>query len=362
MQMKSPLLDIALAMNEITYRARAPLRLGLAGGGTDVSPYSDDFGGLILNVAIDKFAYATILPRGDGLVEFYSADNDVRLCWEAQPVCVSDIEGIQLHKGVYNRIVKDFNGGKSISIDLVTHSEAPPGSGLGSSSAIVVALIKVFCEYLDLPLGEYDIAKLAYEIERDDLNLAGGRQDQYSAAFGGLNFMEFKGSSVIVNPLNIKVDYTKELESSLLLFYTGRSRSSANIIDQQSRNVRSGNEISINALHRVKSEALRMKQALITGDFETFVDSMRVGWNSKKKMAESISNDLIDEIYDSAIAAGALAGRVSGAGGGGFMIFFVDLAKRAQVLTALSRFNGDSMTCNFYWEGASSWRRSCLRK
>lgn len=201
------------------YRARAPLRLGLAGGGTDVSPYSDQFGGSILNVTIDKFVHVTLKPMPNGALEFISLDTGST--WQGiAPTSIDFVSpGIDLHIGVYNRMVREFNFGKPIPVSLTTQSDAPPGSGLGSSSAMVVAIIKVFAEYLDLPFGEYDIASLAYQIEREELGLAGGKQDQYAAAFGGLNFMEFKGSSVIVNPLNIKRDISRELESSLLLFF-----------------------------------------------------------------------------------------------------------------------------------------------
>lgn len=336
-------------------RARAPLRLGLAGGGTDVSPYSDDFGGLVLNVTIDKFAYATIAPRNDDQVELIAADSKRR--WTGQCTSVLQrVDGLDLHVGVYNRIVKDFNQGQPIPVSITTHSEAPPGSGLGSSSTMVVALVHAFCELLSLPLGEYEIAHLAYQIERVDLDMAGGKQDQYAAAFGGLNFMEFYGDRVIVNPLRIKANIKAELESSLVLFYTGVSRESAKIIAQQTAHVKSGEQKSLNALHAVKEEAVRMKEAILKADFDGFADSMRTGWASKKKMADSISNAFIDEIYDAAIAAGALAGKVSGAGGGGFMMFFVDPARRPDVMRTLAEFSGQVFTCNFTESGAQSWR------
>lgn len=336
-------------------RARAPLRLGLAGGGTDVSPYSDEFGGLVLNVTIDKYAYATIIRRFDGQVEFIAADNDNS--WLG--MMSSQLErstGLDLHAGVYNRIVKDFNNDEPLSISVITHSEAPPGSGLGSSSTMVVALVQAFCELLSLPLGDYEIAQLAYQIERNDLGLTGGKQDQYAATFGGLNFMEFYKDRVIVNPLRIKSNIKAELESSLVLFYTGVSRESAKIIDEQTRNVRTGQQKYIEALHGVKAEAQSMKEAILKADFGGFAKSMQLGWESKKNMAESITNPLIDEIYNAAIAAGAKSGKVSGAGGGGFLMFFVDPAQRPYVMRELTKFNGQVSTCNFTDTGTQSWR------
>lgn len=337
-------------------RARAPLRLGLAGGGTDVSPYSDDFGGHVLNVTIDKYAYATIQTRNDGMVQFVAADSGKEWTGNMSSV-IARVPGLDLHAGVYNRIIKDFNNFTPIAVTIITHSEAPPGSGLGSSSTMVVALVQAFCELLSLPLGDYEIAQLAYKIEREDLQFAGGKQDQYAAAFGGFNFMEFYKDKVIVNPLRIKPHIKAELESSLVLFYTGVSRESAKIIDEQSNNMKTGQKQSLDALHVVKAEAQAMKEAILKADFEAFVKSMQQGWESKKKMAKSISNPLIDEIYDAAIQAGASCGKVSGAGGGGFIMFFVDPTLRPKLINELSKFPGQVSTCCFTDYGAHAWRK-----
>ena len=336
-------------------RARAPLRLGLAGGGTDVSPFSDEYGGFVVNATIDKYAYTTITSRDDGLVELLAADAGVSWSGPASEALPS-VKGLELHTGVYNRILREFGRREPLSISIVTHSEAPPGSGLGSSSTMVVALIQAFCEYLALPLGNYDIAHLAYEIERIDLGLAGGKQDQYAAAFGGLNFMEFYGDSVIVNPLRIKQNYRAELESSFVLFYTGVSRESANIINEQVQNVISGNENSLQAMHDLKAEALHMKEALLKGNFDAVATAMRVSWEAKKKMANRISNQKITEIYETAMKEGACAGKVSGAGGGGYMMFIVDPVKRSGVIRCLQEFSGSVSTCNFVEQGVDSWR------
>ena len=336
-------------------RARAPLRLGLAGGGTDVSPFSNEFGGFVLNVTIGKYANVTITPRDDGLVELVAADRE--MSWNGPATEVLPlVKGLELHVGVYNRIIKEFGLKEPLSLSVVTHSEAPPGSGLGSSSTMVVALIQAFREYLTLPLGEYDLARLAYEIERVDLGLAGGKQDQYAAAFGGLNFMEFYGDRVIVNPLRIKPEHRAELESSLVLFFTGVSRESANIINEQVQNVKRGNEDSVQAMHALKAEAVHMKEAVLQGNFEALAEAMRKSWEAKKRMAHLISNEKINQIYEAAIKEGARAGKVSGAGGGGFMMFIVDPAKRPQVIKCLSGFSPSVSTCMFVEHGAHSWR------
>lgn len=335
-------------------RARAPLRLGLAGGGTDVSPYSEQFGGYVLNATIDKYAYATLSHCTNG-VEFIAADIGASWYGAAAPN-IEATKGVALHAGVYNRIVRDFLNGQAIPVSLITHSEAPPGSGLGSSSTMVVAMVQAFVEYLALPLGEYDVARLAYDIERIDLNLAGGKQDQYAATFGGFNFMEFYADRVIVNPLRVKANHLAELESSLVLFYTGVSRESANIIKEQTNNVVTGNDKALAALHDVKAEAQKMKEAILQGNFENLAQSLRSSWEAKKKMALSISNSSIEKIYDAAINSGAVAGKVSGAGGGGFMMFLVDPAKRPDVIRTLNSFDGQVMTAVFVEHGAHSWR------
>jgi D-glycero-alpha-D-manno-heptose-7-phosphate kinase len=205
-------------------------------------------------------------------------------------------------------------------------------------------------------LGNYDIAHLAHEIERIDLGFAGGKQDHYAAAFGGLNFMEFYGDRVIVNQLRIEQNHLTELESSLVLFYTGVSRESANIINEQVQNVTSGNENSIQAMHDLKAEAVHMKEAILKGDIDAFATAMRVSWEAKKKMANGISNQQIDKIYEAARKAGARAGKVSGAGGGGYMMFIVDPVKRSRVMSCLREFSGSLSMCSFVEQGVHSWR------
>jgi D-glycero-alpha-D-manno-heptose-7-phosphate kinase len=337
-------------------RARAPLRLGLAGGGTDVSPYCDHHGGYVLNSAIDRYAYAVIETLKEPWVRLSATDQQSEVFTSAETALSLDGK-LDLHKAVYNHMIRNFNGGRPIPVALTTFCDAPPGSGLGSSSTLVVAMIRAFSELLNLPLDDYTIAKMAYQIERVDCGLQGGRQDQYSATFGGFNFMEFYADDrVVINPLRIKNWIICELESSLVLYFTGVSRDSANIVTEQSNNVRDGVVKAVEAMHGIKREALAMKECLLRGDFPGIIESMRVGWENKKRSAATVSNPNIDQIYEVAVNGGALAGKVSGAGGGGFMWFFVPAEKRMDVIRALTRFGGHISNCHFTKHGSQAWR------
>ena len=337
-------------------KARAPLRLGLAGGGSDLSPYSDLYGGYVLNTTIDRYAYAMIKTHNEPIVRFTATDQQIEKVLPVEiPLLLNG--KLDLHTAVYKYITKNFNNGKSIPLELSTYCDVPIGSGLGSSSTLVVAIIKAFVELLNLPLDIYDIARIAYQVERVDCGLQGGRQDQYSASFGGFNFMEFYAKErTVINPLGIKNWILCELEASLVLYFTGLSRESAHIITDQIEGVKLGNLNVLEAMHHIKEETLTMKECLMRGDFLGLVNSMRLGWDNKKRSAKIVSNSHIDNIYDSAIQAGALAGKVSGAGGGGFMLFFVPTEKRMDVIRALNSFGGQVSNCHFTKHGAQAWK------
>ena len=304
-------------------RSKAPLRLGLAGGGSDVSPYSDIYGGLILNATINLYAYCTIEETNSGRIEINAYD--AQCCKSYLSMSQLEIDGeASLIKGVYNRITRDYRL-EPKSFKITTYNDAPAGSGLGTSSTMVVCILKAFIEWLSLPLGDYETSRLAYEIERKDLGLSGGKQDQYAAAFGGFNYMEFlQNDLVIVNPLKMKRWIVDELESSMVLYFTGRSRSSAAIINEQKKNTSEGNQTAIEAMH--------------------------------KKMAGAITNPMIQEAFDVATGAGAMAGKVSGAGGGGFIMFVVEPTRKEEVVRALNNLNGFVMPFQFIDDGAHGWK------
>ena len=336
------------------FRSKAPLRIGLAGGGTDVSPYSDMYGGAILNATISLSANASIelLDADEIIVETLDRNEQQRFELSTS----LPINGqLDLLKGVYNRIQKDFPFPVR-GFRLSTFVDAPAGSGLGTSSTLVVAILGAFVEMLKLPLGDYDIAHLAFQIEREDLQLAGGKQDQYAATFGGVNFMEFYADDkVIVNPLRIRPEYMHELGNNLVLYFTASSRESAHIIKEQVKNVNEKNEKSIDAMHQLKEQSRMMKEALLKGRLHEFGEILDFGFQQKRKMAHNISNSMIEDIYNAAKSAGATGGKISGAGGGGFMIFYCPGNTRYAVIDTLKTFGGEVKNYLFTKYGLTTW-------
>jgi D-glycero-alpha-D-manno-heptose-7-phosphate kinase len=311
-----------------------------------------------LNATIGYYAYASIEPLENGRVQIISADQDQVAEWDAAAQLPLDGR-LDLLKHVHSYAVRRFNAGQPLSLRLTTHVDVPAGSGLGGSSTLVVATLRAYAEWLNVPLDDYELAQAAYIVEREEAGLQGGRQDQYAAAFGGFNFMEFgRNNRVLVNPLRIKESVVSELEASMLLFYTGASRASAAIIAEQSRSVETGNAQAVEAMHQIKQEALRMKESLLRGDFCLLHEVLRSSWDAKKRMASQIVNEKIERMYAKAIEAGAYCARISGAGGGGFMMFLADPARKHLVARALQDCDqsGQVYGCHFTNVGAQAWR------
>lgn len=335
-------------------RARAPLRISFGGGGTDVPPYADERGSHVLNATINRYAYVTIVPNGTETIRLQSLDyGDVVTYGVEESVPPFDFQ-MDLAKGVIRRVEA---ARLRTGFDLYTHTDCPPGSGLGASSTMVVALIGAFDRWLQLGLDRYETARLAFEIERQDLAIKGGTQDQYAAAFGGFNFMEFQGDHALVNPLRVPPEWVSELEYSLVLAYTGQSRFSSDIISDQIDNYRREEAAAVAAMDRTKELASEMKHALLTGAFKRFGRLLDTAWQVKKQMSGKISNPFIDELYDAARAAGALGGKISGAGGGGFMYFFTGFDQRHQVIEALEKHGAEVVHFGFSDTGMQTWVR-----
>ena len=337
-------------------RAKAPLRLGIGGGGTDVSPYSDVYTGAVLNATINMYAYTFLETVEGDAVRFTArdlAEEDVIELGESDS---SGQGGLVLHRAVYQRVIKQFNNGIHIPLHLTTYCDAPAGSGLGSSSALVVSMLEAFRELLSLPLGEYDVAKLAYDIERIDCGLSGGKQDQYAACFGGFNFIEFGAEDlVVVNPLRIRRHIINEFEASTVLYYTGASRKSAKIIEDQVASIKSpGNPLD--AMHEIKKSAYKLKASLLRGSIPELAIGLKASWEAKKATSSSISNDQIMNLEQIVLSAGAISMKVSGAGGGGFIMILTSPEKKHTIIEVLQGQNGQVVNFEFTSGGVMSWR------
>jgi len=333
-------------------RARAPLRLSFGGGGTDISPYADMRGGCVLNATISRYVYATLVPKSERSIGFRSFDYGTVVYFTEEEHFVFNGQ-MDLVKGVLKRFELDKL--RSEGFDLFVHADAPPGSGLGSSSTFTVALIGLFRELLGLPITPGGIAGLAFDIERNEIGIKGGRQDQYAAACGGFNFMEFHGEQVIVTPLRLSDFVINELEYNLLLCSMG-SRESQPIIDSQMESVKKEDAEPLAAMDKTKEIAIEMKKALLLGDLDRFGDMLHEGWLQKKKMARGITTQHIDEVYAEALKAGALGGKITGAGGGGHMMLYCPFNKRHIVRERLTAMGARVIDFRFDATGMQTWR------
>lgn len=337
-------------VTERLLRARAPLRVSFAGGGTDVSPYPAEEGGLVLSATINRYAYGTLRPRQDRQIGVESLDLDVAVSYaldDPHP----DGSQIDLVKAAIGKVAADSETG----FDVFIHSAAPPGSGLGSSSAVVVTLIGLLAEHMGLELSEQEIARLAFTVEREDLGLPGGAQDHYSAVFGGFNFMEFGSEGVTVNPLGLPEDRVRELEYNLLLCFTGATRASDHIIGDQVERYREGASDALEGLRMQKELAVEMRDALLAGRLAEFGKLLGRAWSYKKQMSPHISNDRIDELYEEGLRQGALGGKVTGAGGGGYMLFYCPYDRKHKVRQALAALGADAVDFAFEENGLVTW-------
>jgi len=332
-------------------RAKAPLRISFAGGGTDVPPFPEKEGGCVLNATINKYAYGTLRPRKDGQISIESVDFGMSINYNVDQELVYDGK-LDLVKAA----IKKLGGQESTGFDLFLHSDAPPGTGLGSSSAMMVALVGLLKEFKNMPLTDYEIAHLAYVIERKELGIKGGLQDQYAATFGGFNFIEFLKDRVIVNPLKISQDVINELEHNLLLCYTGGTRLSARIIEDQVSRYEREEEETLQGLRELKRITIEMKNALLRRRLNEFGELLHYAWENKKKLSSKITNPHIEEMYEEARKAGALGGKISGAGGGGYLLLYCSFEKKHKVAERLRKMGGTITDFAFDSYGLQTWR------
>jgi D-glycero-alpha-D-manno-heptose-7-phosphate kinase len=335
----------------VTFRAKAPLRVSFAGGGTDVKPFPTTDGGCVLSATIDRFAYGSLRSRTDRQITIESVDFGTSLDFGVKDPIMFDGK-LDLVKAV----IRELGASEEEGYDLLLHSSAAPGSGLGSSSTVMVCLIGLLKERYKLNLNEYEIAQMAYQVEREQLAIQGGSQDQYSAVFGGFNFMEFDGSSVVVNPLRIRDDTVNELEHNMLLAYTGITRASSEIIEDQTERLEAGSQETILGLREQKRLAVEMKVALLRNELSLFGELLGHAWEQKKRMSTKITNGYIDEIYAAARGHGALGGKVTGAGGGGYVLLYCDFHTKHKVAEVLSSMGATVEEFAFAPRGLVTWR------
>lgn len=340
----------------VQIRAKAPLRLSFAGGGTDVAPFPEREGGCVLSATITRYSWGTLKPREDEQIHVESADLGALFYFDSRSNLVYDGK-LDLAKAAIRKMYGTGTNGHT-GFDLYLQTDAPPGSGLGSSSSLMVNLIGLLREFRGLPLTDYETAEMAYQIERNELRIRGGMQDQYAAAFGGFNFIEFGAGHVIVNPLRIHQDTANELEHNLLLCYTGQPRKDDGIIDDQVGRYEHHDEKAEEGLRRQKSLAIEMKNLLLQRKLEDFGAKLDEAWQYKKQMSPKVTNPRIDEMYAEARRHGALGGKITGAGGGGYLLFYCEYEKKQKVADALKRLGGIPTEFSFEFHGLQTWRRN----
>lgn len=334
-------------------RARAPLRISFAGGGTDVPPFPQLEGGCVLSTTISRYAYCTLQPRDDHNIAVQSLDYGLSITYPPADALEYDGKLDLVKAAIRNLVPTDQRG-----FDLLLHSDAPPGSGLGASSAMMVALVGVLKEYGNLPLTDYEVAELACHIEREELGIQGGLQDQYAAAFGGFNYIEFLPGRVIVNPLKISPDIVNELQYNLLLAYTGAMRLSGHILQDQVDRYERREPETMEALRELKHLTIEMKNALLRRELGDFGALLHEEWMHKKRVSAKISGAQLDRLYDLAREHGAVGGKVTGAGGGGYMLLYCRTGKKQIVAETLKKHGCTISDCSLEPLGLQTWRVS----
>ena len=347
-------------MTDIVF-AKAPLRMALAGGGTDLEPYWSKYGGVVLNATIDQYAYCKIEPcvcNHEKCWSFKSVDLGIeeRHDFYSTPFMQGEYvdSDLQLLVNAYQYLTAKTD---RHPVKITTYVEAPPGSGLGSSSALVVALIAAIAEYHKIPLGEYDIAEYAVEIERNICDMPGGKQDQFAAAFGGFNFTEFlTDGRTIVNPLRLNYKTQNMMELSTVLYYVGKPRSNSRVIENTAKGL-VDSEVVLNATHKIKEACIEYKRSLLTGDMKRISELMETYWRSKLETNPHVASPEILDAYEYALQNGATGAKISGAGGGGHMVLFTEFERRHELITALKEKEGRVVPFKFVKHGVDVWRQ-----
>lgn len=330
--------------------ARAPLRISFAGGGTDLPAYYERHGGMVVSTAIDKYVYVHARENGADEAQVISADyhtfyqHHCGASTVSPPVWNGDL-------ALPRAVLHEFGIDRGIA--LFVASEVPPGTGLGSSSAVAVALVGAIAAHLRRPLPAQRIAELACQVELEKLGAPIGKQDQFAAAFGGLNAITFNREGVTVEPIRVRPDVLRDLESRLLLFFTGTARDSATILREQQRASATGEAQTLEGLHQIRAAAVRCRQCLEAADLDGVGRLLDEGWRQKRRLASGITNQRIDDLYEAALANGALGGKITGAGGGGFLLLYCHQSHQERVTRAMEDLGLRRMAFHFDTQGLS---------
>ncbi len=326
--------------------ARAPMRISLAGGGTDLEAYYGIYGGLVISTAINKYFYAILTTDESDDLQVISADyrslfrhsayND--LFWNGD---------LALPKAILHHF------GIRRGLNLFVASEVPPGTGLGSSSAAAVTMVRAISTLVEQPMTRQQVAELASFIEINKMGMPIGKQDQYASAFGGLNKITFDSQGVTVEPLNIAPDVRQTLGSRLMLFFTGSSRESTSILKHQQKSTEDQDGAVLQALHNIKQVAIEVQACLEQGDLDEFARLLDYSWQEKRRLAPGLSTGFIDECYNLALQNGASAGKITGAGGGGFLMLYCQEQAQERVTRALEERGLQRMNFRFDQQGAT---------
>lgn len=326
---------------------RSPVRISLGGGGTDLPAYYEQFGGSVLSAAINKYFYTILTARSDDRIQVISSDLRVFETW--RDIANTKLRGTPLE--IPLAVLKEMNC--DIAVDLFLASEIPPGTGLGSSASVCVNILKTLSFYLQRPISKYDLAERSFHIARHLLGKPVGKQDEYAAAFGGLNFISFHpDGSTLVEPIDLNPAVLTELQRNLMLFFTGSAHHSWTILQEQESAARNEAGSALDALHEVKALGIRMSSALQSGNLRAIGALLHEGWQAKRRISTKISTPHIDELYTLARKRGALGGKITGAGGGGFLLLYCEPDFQSDVREAMRRYDVQEMTFGFDMQGA----------
>lgn len=339
--------------------ARAPLRVSFSGGGTDLPAYYEAHGGYVLSATISRYVYVTVREPADRSIRINSADYRLALRYESGmlPEVAEPLRHVKAALQIFSG-----NGLLERGVDLFASSEVPPGTGLGSSSALAVALVAALSAYLDQPLAPEQIAEHACQLELERLGMPIGKQDQYASACGGLNTLSFSYRGVDVEPLCLPAAIIEQLSARLLLFSTGRTRNSATILSHQQRATRDEAAV-VGSLHQIKELALQMRVALEAGDLDRFGSLLDEAWQAKRRLSRRVTTAEIDGWYSVARRGGALGGKITGAGGGGFLLLYASPEHHETLRDELKRLGLRELPFDFDFAGAqvvTEQRRAAL--